>query len=65
MNGLATNPPTSTAKTPIWNRHTGHQRFIPTGALRFQLGKKFPAKHPLAGQRVYSLEPVPNPPGRG
>ncbi len=45
----------------MWNRHTGRMSKILPAQLRFQLGKKFPAHHPLAGQRVYSLKPVDTP----
>jgi len=57
MNRLVIRQSPRAAKASVWNRHTGRQRSIPTGALRFQLAKKFPKGHPLAGQRVYSLEP--------
>jgi len=47
----------------VWNVHSGRQSKILTDQLRFQLSKKFPANHPLAGQRVYSLKPVEKPAG--
>lgn len=50
-------------KIRVWNRHTGRQGFILSDALRFQLGKRFPKNHPMAGERVYSLKPVEKPAG--
>lgn len=48
-------------KIPVWNIHSGRRSDILSDQLRFQLKKRFPANHPLAGQRVYSLKPVPMP----
>jgi len=45
-------------KLSVWNRYSGRQSYILTDQLRFQLRKRFPTNHPLAGQRVYSLKPV-------
>jgi len=42
----------------VWNRHSGRHSHILTDQLRFQLRKRFPRNHPMAGQRVYSLKPV-------
>ena len=53
----------SAGKIPVWNRHTGRQGEILTDQLRFQLSKRFPARHPMAGERVYSLKPVDKPAG--
>lgn len=53
----------SADKIPVWNRHTGRQGNILTDQLRFQLSKRFPARHPMAGERVYSLKPVEKPAG--
>lgn len=48
----------SAGKLSVWNRHSGRQSDILTDQLRFQLRKRFPRNHPMAGQRVYSLKPV-------
>jgi len=53
----------SAGKLSVWNRHSGRQSNILTDQLRFQLRKRFPANHPMAGQRVYSLKPVEVPAG--
>ena len=54
----------SAGKISVWNRHSGRQSDILTDQLRFQLRKRFPSRHPLAGQRVYSLKPVDVPIGQ-
>jgi len=48
-------------KISVWNIHSGRRSDILSDQLRFQLRKRFPANHPLAGQRVYSLKPVEGP----
>ncbi len=48
-------------KIPVWNVHSGRRSDILTDQLRFQMKKRFPKDHPLAGQRVYSLTEVEAP----
>lgn len=48
-------------KIPLWNIHSGRRSDILSDQLRFQLRKRFPRNHPLAGQRVYSMKPIEAP----
>ena len=48
-------------KIPVWNVHSGRRSDILSDQLRFQLSKRFPRNHPLAGQRVYSMVEVEGP----
>lgn len=48
-------------KIPVWNIHTGRRSDILRDQLKFQMKKRFPPNHPLAGQRCYSLQPVEAP----
>lgn len=46
---------TSTAeKVPVWNTFSGRMSWILTDQIKFQIKKRHPEGHPMAGQRVFT-----------
>ncbi len=46
---------TSTAgKVPAWNTYSGRMSWILTDQIKFQIKKRHPKGHPMAGQRVFT-----------
>lgn len=54
---------TSTAeKVPVWNTYSGRMSWILTDQIKFQIKKRHPEGHPMAGQRVFTGTAPPTAP---